>query len=132
MNREAELAHYLEKHMVPYDEWATCGADPEAVRMAQEGTDEGYPIALAKHPIMGFFVIASGQGPYVAWPDDEEIHKRRKAAEKLKSVQQQFDSAGDYRDWDACNRLEDERDALVLDAQGKRDFYLDVKIGGTD
>ena len=132
MNREAELAYYLEKRLVPYDEWATCGADPEAVRMAVDGTEEGYPISLAKHPVMGFFVIAAGQGPYIAWPDDAAIAKRKDAAKRLASIRSQAVSAGDQRDWDACNYLDALEEALVLEAQGIRDPVLDIKIGGAD
>lgn len=57
-----------EKHMIPPEEWFTCGAPEEAMAIL-ERKDAGGPIGLSKHPVHGWAVLACGQGPFILWAE---------------------------------------------------------------
>jgi hypothetical protein len=66
--RERERAACeAERHMVPSDDWRTCGAPLEAVALAEAESEAGYPTGIARHPTLGWMVLMSGQGPFIAW-----------------------------------------------------------------
>ena len=86
MNK-TNIALWLEKFLVswknvPWDEV------PEGM---QEFKDEEYcrmqggPIGIGKHPTLGWFVLACGQGPFVIWigVDDDTLMKGWKDRAKL-------------------------------------------------
>lgn len=54
------------------------GVHPEDPRVPTEalafyclGVAEGIPSAIAYHPEHGWFVLQCGQGPYIAWRENE-------------------------------------------------------------
>lgn len=66
---DQQFAMDTEKYMVPSATWHTCGAPPEAIREAEEGSAEGISTGIAKHPTLGWFVLMCGQGPIVVWAE---------------------------------------------------------------
>lgn len=75
--RTMNFALMLEKHMIPPDEWDTCGAPITLLGPAKRESDNGYPTGIAYHPEYGWFGLATGQGPFVWWYDmtHEEFEK---------------------------------------------------------
>lgn len=71
---DQQFAMDTEKYLVPSETWHTCGAPTDAIEVAEEGTAEGIPSGIAKHPTLGWVVLMSaGQGPFVAWAKGWEI-----------------------------------------------------------
>lgn len=70
-DREAEArVTDLEKNLVPFEEWDSCGAPLEAVKIAREETHLGVPTGIALDPKQGWVVLqSSGQGPYLIWQE---------------------------------------------------------------
>jgi hypothetical protein len=65
----------LERKLVPYAEWWTCGAPPEAVALATGESALRVPTGIAHDPILGWVVIqSSGQGPYIIWQEGQACH----------------------------------------------------------
>ena len=61
-----------EHHMIPTDQWETFpGVPPEAIRIAKEGQLQRIPSGIACHPKHGWMVLQTGQGPYVAWSEND-------------------------------------------------------------
>lgn len=59
----------LEKGFIPFERWDSCGAPPEALKIAREQTALGVPTSITFDPNLGWVVLqTSGQGPYVIWP----------------------------------------------------------------
>lgn len=69
MSEESQslLASFLESFTIPTEQWST--APPKAQEEAKESSSEGIPTAIAHHPEWGWFVLHSGQGPYIAWQE---------------------------------------------------------------
>lgn len=52
----------LEKNIIPEKEW---GAHPEIPQEYKNFIEGEYCTAIGFHPDLGYFIIASGQGPFV-------------------------------------------------------------------
>ena len=55
----------LEKYLIPVDQWQD--APPDVRRMAEEGHKEGIPVGVGWCIERGWFILHTGQGPYIAW-----------------------------------------------------------------
>lgn len=67
MSHDFNEAMSLEKHMISPELWDR--EVPPVVRV--EGiNDEGfYPTGYGRHPEHGWFVLSSGQGPFIIWAE---------------------------------------------------------------
>lgn len=63
--KHMSFAMMLENHMIPPNEWDTCGAPSALVGPAKRDADNGYPTGIALHPEYGWFGLGTGQGPFV-------------------------------------------------------------------
>jgi len=65
-----ESAYGLEQYGIDPDQWE---ANPEWKSILPvdviEELSEPYPIMLGKHPTKGWFVLGTGQGPYIIWTE---------------------------------------------------------------
>lgn len=67
---ELEEALDLEKDLIPFEKWDSCGAPSEAIRIAREESSQGVPTGIAFDPKRGWVVLqSSGQGPYLIWQE---------------------------------------------------------------
>lgn len=70
--------HTLERHLVPSEEWETCGAPEKLVTEALQQSKASYPTAIAHHPDEGWFGLGTGQGPFIWWWEGcDEDNKER-------------------------------------------------------
>lgn len=71
IENQRRLSHALEleSKMIPRKNWHT--AHPEAYAMAEEATAEGIPAGIAHDAELGWCVLMSGQGPYIAWCEQD-------------------------------------------------------------
>lgn len=69
----------VERFLLPLERWT------EAPREAQEVVFDsmgGGPVGIAKHPDKGWFVVMSGQGPFIAWREGEPYKRYRTGFQK--------------------------------------------------
>lgn len=64
--RLGAIAYGLESYMV---NWDTIPWDEVPLEMQGFKNEDGYPIGAGRHPKFGWFVLASGQGPYIVWTE---------------------------------------------------------------
>lgn len=64
-----QLAMDSENDVIPTDQWYV--APQEVQDMANEASTEGIPAAIGKNDKLGWFILHSGQGPYIAWSQHE-------------------------------------------------------------
>ena len=55
--------------MIKSSEWHT--AHPEAYKIAKESSEQGYPTGIAYDKELGWCVLMSGQGPFIAWAEND-------------------------------------------------------------
>jgi hypothetical protein len=61
----------LEKHMIPPERWDR-EVPPEVRVYGIEDEVVRYPVGYGRHPELGWFVISTGQGPFVVWAEWEQ------------------------------------------------------------
>ncbi len=64
-----------EDYLIPHEQWDDLYDQmPVECRQVVDSTAEelGGPVGIGRHPDWGWFVGASGQGPFVAWRENEE------------------------------------------------------------
>ena len=73
-------AMQLEKHLFLVDEWDNHELPEEARIIAEEGSGEGISTAIGWAEDTGFFVLMTGQGPFVAWMENKDVEHRYRDA----------------------------------------------------
>jgi hypothetical protein len=59
----------LEEHLVPPARWDV--EVPPEVRLHGIEDEGSYPVGYGRHPEKGWFVLGTGQGPFVIWAEWE-------------------------------------------------------------
>lgn len=62
----------LEGRMIAPAQWEKSGAPGAALEILREETAAGYPVGLAHSELLGWCVLATGQGPFIAWSEHGE------------------------------------------------------------
>jgi len=76
-------ASYLEKYIIPVSDWGNPEV-PEGIRQCAEiSSKEGIPSAIAHHMEFGWFVLQCGQGPYIAWTEEDGDYNYKPPAEPV-------------------------------------------------
>lgn len=67
MTHDFNEALSLEKHMIPPERWDL--EVPPEVRLHGIEDERSHPTGYGRHPDKGWFVLGSGQGPFVIWSE---------------------------------------------------------------
>ena len=67
MTHDFSEAFALERYLIPPDEWDDSGAPRAVMDIVTEETDAGVSAGIGYHPEKGWFVLESGQGPFIVW-----------------------------------------------------------------
>ena len=76
-DRISKFAGMLESYLIPREYWHIV---PRRI-IAEVTLDDGDSEVIAHHPDYGWFVLATGQGPFVAWTDMGESMFERVVAD---------------------------------------------------
>jgi hypothetical protein len=79
-NEEVEQIMYtvfeLEKCLIPFNDWENHYKylpDDKFIMLRDYNPQDEGPIGLGHHTIVGYFILASGQGPFLVWAEHEEF-----------------------------------------------------------